>query len=294
MARRPNITSHLRDFREQRDIRALFRAIAMIVRQGRTLETVYGVYCNLRYRPSRLTPCSDPGQLASILRRRDEFARPSRLTRDRLIELYGDEFDVASLPEDFLCARLEAVCRDGDRLIIGEYGEGSRIACVTARSCRLSGYYSDVAGVRHIHSILRYDETGEFLVGTGDGAKVLDLWGTAGGELRFSRRLRRSLAGYTAAVKVSGEYYFGTDFSGRPNFITTMDGAKYFFPPKAYRRFVAAFFVVADRYIVSVNRDLDSAGGVKTLSVFDSVEKQFVFCDYLDGPRASPPAAPSP
>src|SRR5688500_7788837 len=127
----------------------------MIVRQGRTLATMYGVYCNVMHRPSRLTPCSDPEQLDAILRRRDEFARPSRLTRDRLIELYGEELAVASLPEDFLFARLEAVCRDGDRLIIGEYGEGARIACVTARSCRLNSYYCDVAGVRHIHSILR-------------------------------------------------------------------------------------------------------------------------------------------
>jgi hypothetical protein len=299
VARRANITSLLRDFREHKDIRALFRAIAMIVRQRRTLETLYGVWCNLMYRPSRLTPCSDLEQLASILDRRNEFARPSRLTRDRLIELYGKEFAIASLPEDFLFARLEAVCRDGDRLIVGEYGEGARIACVTARSCRLNGYYCNVAGVRHIHSIVRYEETGEFLVATGDGAKVLDLWGTTGGEVRFSRRLRRNLAGYTAAVNVNGDYYFGTDFGGRPNFITTMDGAKYFFPPKAYRRFVSAFFVVSDRYIVSVNRDLDSAGGVKTLSVFDTVEKQFVFCDYLDDrpashPTASPPAEPSP
>jgi len=253
----------------------------MIVRQRRTLETMYGVYCNLAYRPSRIAACSDPEQLASILGRRAEFTRPSRLTRDRLIELYGREFAVASLPADFLCARMEAICRDGDRLIIGEYGEGARIACVTDRSCLLNSYYRNVTGVRHIHSILRYDGDGEYLVATGDGAKLLDLWGTTGGELRFSRRLRRYLAGFTAAVKMNGDYYFGSDFSGRPNFIATMDGAKYFFPPKAYRRFVSAFFVFSDRYLVSVNRELDSVGGVKTLSVFDTVEKQFVFCDYL-------------
>ena len=282
MATRANITSLLRDFRTRKDILALCKAIVMIVRQRRTLETLYGVYCNLAYRPSRLSACSEPAQLASILGQRAEFTRPSRLTRDRLIDLYGREFAVASLPADFRCARMEAVCRDGDRLIIGEYGEGARIACVTDRSCRLNGYYRNVTGVRHIHSILRYDGDGEFLVATGDGAKRLDLWSTAGGEVRFSRRLRRYLAGFTAAVKVNGDYYFGSDFSGRPNFIATLGGAKYFFPPRAYRRFVTAFFVFSDRYLVSVNRDLDSVGGVRTLSVFDTVEKQFVFCDYLD------------
>jgi len=282
MAERANITSLLRDFRKNKDILALLRAITMIVRQRRTLETMYGIYCNLVYRPSRLSVCSDPGELASILAHREDFARPSRLTRQRLIELYGHEFDVASLPEDFRFARRQAVCRDGDRLIVGEYGEGSRIACVTARSCLVNSHYRSVTGVRHIHAILRYGESGELLIATGDGAKVLDLWSTSDGELRFVRRLQRFLAGFTAAARVNGEYYFGSDFSGRPNFIATMDGAKYFFPPKAYRRFVTAFFVFSDRYIVSVNKDLDSVGGVRTLSVFDTVEKQFVYCDHLD------------
>jgi hypothetical protein len=279
---RANITSHLRDFRNTKDPLALVRAVTMIVRQGRTLETMYGAYCNLVYRPSRLSPCSDPGQLATILGDRADFGRPGRLTRENLIELYGHEFDVASLPEDFMCARRQAVCRDGERLIIGEYGEGARIACVTPGSCLVSSYYMTVPAVRHIHVILPYGDSGELLVATGDGAKVLDLWDTRGGELRFVRRLQRYLAGFTAAARVNGEYYFGSDFSGRPNFIATLDGSKYFFPPKAYRRFVTAFFVFSDRYIVSVNRDLDSVGGVKTLSVFDTFDKQFVFCDFLD------------
>jgi hypothetical protein len=129
---------------------------------------------------------------------------------------------------------------------------------------------------------VQYGDAEEFLVATGDGAKVLDLWVESRGEVRFVRRLRKYLAGFTAAARVNSEYYFGSDFSGRPNFIETLDGTKYFFPLRAYKLFVIAFYTFLDRYIVSVNRELKILGGRRTLSIFDAVEKTFVFCDYLD------------
>jgi len=219
--------------------------------------------------------------LAWILACQDDFSGPPRLTRDRLTELYGEEFAVWYLPAYFRLALAHAVCRDRDRLILGEYGEGSRIACLTAGSCTVNRYYETVPGVRHIHSILQYGENGTFLVTTGDGTKVLDLWCSEEGGISFVRRLRTHLAGFTAAARVGGEYYFGSDFSSRPNFIETLEGAKYFFPAKAYRRFVTAFYICFDRYIVSVNSDLGSVGGGRTLSVFDTVPKHFVYCDDL-------------
>jgi hypothetical protein len=282
----PGITHRLIAFRDKKDVLALLTAVGMIVRQRRTLETVYGAYCNLALRPSPVAPCDEPDALMGILRHRSEFARPATLSRERIVELYGDEFQVSALPQDFAVATYESVRREGDRLVIGEYGEGSRLACVTPHSCTINTYYATVPGVRHIHSIFRYGSGEHYLVTTGDGAKVLDLW-SAGpeGELRFVKRLRRRLAGLTAVANVGGEYYFGTDFSGRPNFIETHRGARYCFPAQAYRLFVSAFFVFHDRYIVSVNNALRVAGGARTLSVFDTVRKQFVFCDYLERQR---------
>ena len=96
------------------------------------------------------------------------------------------------------------------------------------------------------------------------------------------RRLRRYLAGYTAAVEVKDEYFFGSDFSNRANFIETLGGAKNFFPEKAYRLHASAFFPCLDRYIVAINKQLDLSGGRKVLSVFDVAKKEFVFCDYVD------------
>ncbi|MGH7509223.1 MAG: hypothetical protein ACREMZ_07105 [Gemmatimonadales bacterium] len=256
MTERTFITSHLKEFRETRQILPLLKAIVMILRQGRAIELIYGGYCKVFYRPSPVCLCDDGEALNSILSNRTDFLRLAILTRAQLIELYGNEFDVCSLPRDFESARFQGVCQAGDRLIIGEYGENSRIAYVTPQGCLINDHYRSVPGVRHIHSIVRYGGADKLLITTGDAAKVLDLWIDSGGELRFVRRLRKYLAGFTGAAKVNGGYYFGSDFSGRPNFIGTLDGAKYFFPAKAYKLFVTVFYIFFDRYIVSVNNEL--------------------------------------
>jgi len=280
MAQRACITSHVQHFSETKDVLSLVRALTLIVRQGRTIELMYGGYCSLFHPPSQVAPCGEEVR-TSILDHRDEFLHPAVLTREQLIRVYGGEFKVCSLPADFACARLHNICRMGDGLIIGEYGEDSRIAYVTSEGCSINEHYRAVAYVRHIHAVARYGDAEKFLVATGDGAKVLDLWVKTGGELRFVKRLRRYLAGFTAVARVKGEYYFGSDFSGRPNFIETLQGDKYFFPAKAYKLFVTGFFVFHDRYIASVNNELTVSGGRKTLSIFDVVERRFILCDYL-------------
>jgi hypothetical protein len=282
MAESAFITSHLKSFSETKDVRSLLRALILIVRQGRTTELMYGSYCSLFHRPSEVSRCDDE-VLDSILSNRAEFLHRALLTRGDLLQLYGAEFKVGSLPDDFAFARRQTICRRDDRLIIGEYGENSRIAYITPRICTVNDHYRTTPGVRHIHSVTRYGDAEKFLVATGDGAKVLDLWVECCGKLQFVRRLRKYLAGFTAVARVKGEYYFGSDFSGRPNFIETLQGARYFFPAKAYKLFVTAFFVFRDRYIVSVNNELRISGGRKTLSIFDAVEKRFIFCDYLAG-----------
>jgi hypothetical protein len=125
-------------------------------------------------------------------------------------------------------------------------------------------------------------------VSTGDGSKRLDLWAVLNGKPRFVKPIRKNLAGYTAAAKVKDKYYFGSDFSGRPNYIGTLDGRKYFFPREAYKLFVSQFYPYLDRYIVAINSELPSAGGRKALSVFDTVQQQFIFCDYCSRADAEP------
>ena len=278
----PSITANVLRFRETKSVRVLTKLIIQIVRQQRTVELIYGGYCTLWHRPSAVYPCDDEEALTRILSKKGEFIDHAPLSRGQLTALYGENLPIHELPNDFACARRESVWLNDTCLILGEYGESARIACITARSCVISNYYRHVAGVRHIHSIQRYGDSGEFLVSTGDGRKFLDVWVASRGEIRFVRRLRRRLAGFTAAVEVNGQYYFGSDFSSRPNFIETLGGAKYFFPEKAYKLHVTAFHALFDRYIVSVNTELEVSGGRKTLSVFDTLKQRFVFCDYLD------------
>jgi len=111
---------------------------------------------------------------------------------------------------------------------------------------------------------------------------MTDLWVVEGNEIKFKKRKRRYLAGYTAALKVNDQHFFGTDFSGRPNYIETLDGKRYFSPAKAYKKWVFAFYGFSDRYIASLNTDLTSLGGQHTLSIFDAKNKQFIFCEYYN------------
>jgi hypothetical protein len=280
-SKRTFITGQVQRFRETKSIRHLLEALVLVMRQQRTLELLYGVYCQLFHRASKVFSPDDQAALGAILQQKTALPQRGNLSRTELIGLYGNKFRVELLPQNFERARCESIWRQADDfLIIGEYGEGSRIACVTPQACVLSDFYRQRQGVRHIHSIERYGESGEFLVATGDTKKFLDVWCIENGRARFARRVRKQLAGFTAAVRVNGEYYFGTDFSSRPNYITTLTGSKYFFPEKAYRMFVTAFNPFFDRFIVSVNHELRVVGGRKTLSVFDTVLQRFIYCEY--------------
>jgi hypothetical protein len=277
---RPFITAHVQRFRETWNIFHLLEAVRLVLAQQRTLELLYGGYCGLFYRPSPVVASADSVALIPLLKEKIHFPAEGRMSRARLIELFGGSFRVELLPPDFRSARWESVWKEDGWLIIGEYGENSRIALVTAESCVMSEYYRNGPGVRHIHSIQRYGEHGEFLVTTGDSSKFLDQWVVRAGELHFVKRLSKRLAGYTAAVEINGEYYFGTDFSSRPNWIQTLGGRRYFFPEKAYKLNVAEFQVILDRYLVAFNSELRVVGGRQTLSVFDTVEERFIYCEY--------------
>jgi hypothetical protein len=283
MAKGPVITVQLQKFRETKNVVFLLKAVLLAMRQRRSYELLYGIYCNLFHRPSTLHTSEDQAALIAILKEKSAWIPEVVLFRDQLTELYGGTFKIAELPPDFLLARSESVWLEGKRLIIGEYGENSRIACVTPESCVVSSYYRQVPGVRHIHAVEPYGDTGEFLVSTGDSCKFLDLWVVEHGKMSFVTRLSSRLAGYTAAARVNGEYYFGTDFSSRPNFIRTLGGARYFFPSKAYNLHVTSFHTYFDRYIVSINSELEVVGGRRVLSIFDTVTRRFIYCEDLTG-----------
>jgi hypothetical protein len=203
------------------------------------------------------------------------------LSRRELIDMFGEDYAIHSLPADFVGARAEAIVYDQGFLIIGEYGmRGKRVAYVTKTSCSISDYYTDDPRVDHIHAVHKSSSSEDILVTTGDAKKVLDLWRVRDGQFMFTRRLRKRLAGYTAITRIRDTYYFGTDFSSRPNYIERLDRRKVFFPDKAYKMWVAAFQQYEARYILSISGL--SFGGRQALSVFDTVAEEFIYCEYLD------------
>jgi hypothetical protein len=272
------ISDYVQEFKETKNVLVLLKALILVLKQQRTLELIYGGYCHLFHRPSPVYPWGEGGTLISILKQCGSVPHGA-LSRAALIQRFGSAFKVDLLPHDFQSARLASTWLDDKRLIIGEYGERPRIACVTPESCVINDYYLHVPGVKHIHSILAYGHSGEFLVSTGDSRKFLDLWSASNGKVDFVRRLSKHLAGFTAAVTVNGQHYFGTDFSGRPNFISSLEGKKFFFPRKAYKLYANAFQAFFDRFIVSINTELSVVGGKKTLSVFDTTQQRFIYCE---------------
>jgi hypothetical protein len=273
------ISDYVQEFRETKNVMALLKALLLVLEQQRTLELIYGVYCHLVRRPSPVYPAEDGATLSSILKHCASVPQ-GNVSRAGLIERFGTAFRVDLLPHDFESARIESIWHDETCLIIGEYGARPRLAHVTPEACTINDHYLHVPGVKHIHSILKYGDSGELLVSTGDTRKFLDLWSASNRGLSFVRRLRKRLAGFTAAAAVNGKYYFGTDFSDRPNFIWTLEGKKFFFPMKAYKLYANAFQVFGDRFIVSINTELDVAGGRKTLTVFDTAPQRFIYCEY--------------
>lgn len=271
-------------FRDSKNPYYLIRAIYLVVTQKRIYEVVHGFVTDVLSEPAPVElNCQDTRQ---VLQQFGEVISKCRriLSRENIIEAFGNEFMVRDLPADFTRARVETIVYGGVFLIIGEYGNvpKRRLFYVTISLCRVIDYYMVDPRVRHIHSIHMCRSTGDILVTTGDAAKYLDLWHLHNDELGFVKRLKCALAGYTDIIRVSDEYYLGTDFSGRPNYIETLSGEKFFFPAIAYRMFVVSFYQYENRYIASINSDVLFPGGRFSMSIFDTARKQFIYCNYLD------------
>lgn len=278
------ISKDIAKFRSTKNILFLLKAIIHVFQQGRFAEIVYGTYCNLFFKPSQVK-FNDQLELQKIINEFKLVWSPNEqyLSREQVINTFGQNYQVGLLPGSFAGARKHTIVHDKEFLIIGEYGQDygvSRIALVTASSCIINEYYTKYSGVRHIHAVYKCKNSNDVMVTTGDSSKFLDLWRLFEGKLIFLKRIRNFFAGYTAIIGVKGHYYFGTDFSDRPNYIETLEREKYFFPDKAFRKWVLALYLLSDRYIASVN--VTVLGSDKTISIFDTVTKEFIFCDNLE------------
>ncbi len=284
----PSISEYLVKFKVTKNPLFLAKAIFLVLRRGRTHELLYGIYCKIAHSPSSITPASS-GIIAPILEDFEAHKHVYKrefLSIQQLQDLYGDNYAIDKLPEVFAGTRTESIIEKDNTLIIGEYGmdnNSARIAYVSKDDCVINDYYMHISGVRHIHALHTMDDD-NFLVATGDRLKVLDLWGNNDGVLTYTKRIKRFLAGYTAMAKADGSFYYGTDFTARPNYIEIEDGSKFFFPENAYTKYVMSFQLLDDRYLLALSSDLDDFGSNKALSIFDTKNKQFIYCEPVELP----------
>jgi hypothetical protein len=269
-------------FRATKNPLYLARAFYSVARQGRLHEAAYGVYCRVFHKLCEVKPCP-PEQLQPILQSSESLLSTLDIVpRKQILAIFGEHFAVHLLPEDFSCARFEAMVCGQKYLIIGEYGQpGKRIAYITPNSCQLNEYYNGDPAVLHIHTIYKDPDSDTLLITIGDTAKYLDSWALTSDGIAFRGRLRRYLAGHTTIQKVRGEFFMGTDFSGRRNYIEVLKTRKkYFFPEIASRMYTIKCKQCEARYVVCLNRELQCLGGRHALSVFDSETRQFIYCAY--------------
>lgn len=287
----PTISENIVKFKESKNPFYLLKAILMVLKRGRTHELLWGIFCKVAYKPSQVVPQDVRYILEDFAENRKIYKREFRKT-EQLPEIYGDQYAVDKIPDYYFGTRIESLIEMDGALLVGEYGfddNSSHIAVVTADSCTANDHYMHESGIRHIHALAPYPEGStdlvkQFLVATGDRLKVLDLWEMDSDTkaIRFVKRRKRFLAGYTAMKRVNGKYYCGTDFSGRPNYIETLEGKKFFFPEPAYTMFVVGFYVFDERYILSVNSELEDFGAKKAISIFDTQTETFVYCKGID------------
>ncbi len=278
-----SISENFAAFRKTKNPWLFLRVLFLTFRQGRIFEVINGFYCSIFFKPSPIKESVDSKLIQCLVEEVNSIIDKRFFTRDILLEDFGDKFNIRDLPQDFSGCRTESLIRVGDMLIIGEYRlvkDSATIAIMTDKNCVLNNFYNDIPAVRHIHSIHKLSES-EILISTGDEKKYTDLWTIDDNGLKFKKRIRKRLGGYTGCTYVNNNHYFGTDFSGRPNYIETLDGNKYFFPEKAYKMYVSNFFPVSDRYIASINTELPHLGGREMLSIFDTVNEEFIYCEFF-------------
>lgn len=261
----------------------LIRVIYAVIVQGRIFETVYGIFNEIFSTPSLVNYSQDT---KAVLKSIESInLEEDVVTRKQLIDEYHPKYAVSELPDDFKYCRREAIIEDRNIIILGEYNKGTKceagIVILTPNECIVNDHYNTKNGFLHIHSLFKIGEK-SLIVTTGDEKKHVDLWKIEEKSLKFKKTIKKYFGGFTAITKIGSSIYYGSDFSYRPNYIESSGGEKYFFPQKSYRKWVSRFFTIDERYIVSINTEVINTKNKKTISIFDTNNQQYIYCEYLN------------
>ncbi len=274
-----NISQNIADFRRTKNIHYLFAAFVLVIRQKRFLEVVFGIYCFLFHKPSKIEEDNE-FQITDHISNVKKHIVERRKQREKILlevsnQLCGKDTTLYSSDHGYIL--------NETGFILGEYAEHSaRIFVKSADELTICQFYQTVPGVRHIHSILQSGES--LFVSTGDSNKFLDRWHCSNGRLKFERRILHKLGGFSACCRIKGKHFFGSDFSERPNYIFCLDtGQKWYFPKPAYTQYCYRMFPLDDRYIFCVNISLPNISQRRTITVFDTQTWSFVYCHAYHG-----------
>ena len=264
-------------FRRSRSPRHLLAALRMIVTKRRSMEVLYGAWSFVMNRPGPLSP--DGGlDIHETLRRANDLYQGNRMLQLRSVERalescrFRHRFEFRNHPFQ----------STNHGITVGEYGEGyPRILISTGDEIVWQRLYESERGVRHIHVVMEYREN--TFVTTGDSTKFVDQYSLNDGVLRLQRRVMRHLGGFSAACVVDGDCWFGSDFSGRPNYLLNFRSRKkHYFPGAAFRQFCDLILPIDNRLLICLNKDLTN---LRTISMFDIHRGVFVFSEALPGNR---------
>lgn len=222
-----------------------------VIKEKRTLELLWGVYCFLFYRP---------GKILNKIQNNSIFLKNNYYL-----------FKKSNL--NILC-REENVYKSKNFSIYAEYGQpGARIVFDYIDNFIIYNPYKLDKNVYHIHCICHIDED-LFYITVGDTAKYLDIIKINKYECKIISRISNKLAGYTAIIKVSRDFWAGTDFSHRPNYLINLaNGEKYFYPSSAYIEYTLSLTNIHNNRIQIKTKRLGKPKG--SLIIFNIKTKKF-------------------
>lgn len=258
-------------FRRTGSVKHFLEMLYMIAVKRRCIEVLHGACSLVLRRPSTVSVSGSFSIEETLLKAGDIFRETHAA---QIAAVRGAEQSLGI--DDQLFFRHHCFCPVGKGFVVGEYAESNpRLIVSHGDSITLYHPYHGDRGVRHIHTVLEHE--GTVFVTVGDSNKYLDSYRFRNGALRFERRVMRHLGGFSSACILGGDCWFGSDFTGRPNYLFNLrTGRKYYFPQPAYVQFSELMIPIDNRFLVCLNLDLTNK---RTLSVFDVRTSAFEFCE---------------
>lgn len=229
----------------------VIQIILGVIRERRVIEFLWGGYCFLRYRPSKLT---------------DYFFEKGEMEYSLFFNLRFNSLSIIS--------RTKSI--NNKAKVYGEYGQpGAKLIYVQGEAVTIFDPYVNDPGVYHIHNIISIGDD-RYLISTGDSNKYLDEFYIDNKNCKRIKRHLKHLGGFTSSVRTKETVFMGTDFSHRPNYLLDIkSGKKYFLPKQAWLEYIIKIEAEKLHLLTVVTKCLNDNKGHKL--AFCTLTNKFLF-----------------